>query len=95
MTSGELDTLVALVERGPLWDGDIPSKLGRDSLLASGLAVRIVVRGADGHTAATYSGRDAYKRHFGSSLGGGADTIHEATANRLASRALRRAGEPG
>lgn len=33
MRGGELDTLVALVEQGPLWDGDLPSKTGRDCLI--------------------------------------------------------------
>ena len=61
MTGAEKDTLIALVEQGPLWDGDVPSKTGRDSLLARGLAVRVVVKGEDGWQAATYAGRDAYK----------------------------------
>lgn len=87
----QLDTLVALVEQGPLWDGDVPSKSGRDALLEKGLAVRVVVKGADGYTAATYRGRDAYKAHFGTALGGDADTIDEARGNRIAAQALRRA----
>lgn len=29
MTGAEKDTLIALVEQGPLWDGDVPSKTGR------------------------------------------------------------------
>lgn len=91
MTGAEIDTLVALVERGPLWDGDVPSKAGRDDLILSGFAVRIVMAGADGYTAATYAGRDAYKRHFGTALGGEADTIAEARANRMARRAITRA----
>jgi len=91
MTGAEIDTLIALVERGPLWDGDVPSKWGRDDLIDKGLAVRIVVNGADGYTAATYKGRDAYMQHFGTSLGGGADTIAEARANRLAQRVIRSA----
>jgi hypothetical protein len=94
LTGAEIDTLVALVEKGPLWDGDVPSKAGRDDLIARGLAVRVVVKGTDGHTAATYAGRDAYKRQFGSAVdeNGTADTISEATANRLAQRTIRSAG---
>lgn len=88
LTGGEIDTLVALVEEGPLWDGDVPSKAGRDALISSGLAVRVVVKGEDGNTAATYAGRDAYKSYFGTSLGGPADTIAEAKASRLARRAI-------
>lgn len=88
MDGAQIDTLVALVERGPLWDGDVPSKVGRDELIVAGLAVRIVVGGQDGYTAATYTGRDAYKAHFGTALGGVADTIGEAKANRIARRAI-------
>ena len=40
MRGAELDTLIALVEQGPLWDGDLPSKTGRDCLIERGLAVR-------------------------------------------------------
>ena len=47
MTGAEKDTLIALVEQGPLWDGDVPSKHGRDLLLAHGLAVRVVVKGEE------------------------------------------------
>jgi hypothetical protein len=86
MTGAELDTLVALVEVGPLWDGDVPSKTGRDGLLRKGLAVRVVVKGADGWQAATYAGRDAYKAHFDN-----ADTIAEARAMRIARRTLHTA----
>jgi hypothetical protein len=92
LTGAEIDTLVALVEAGPLWDGDVPSKCGRDCLISRGLAVRVLVNGVDGHTAATYAGRDAYKRHFGTTLGGEADTVDEARANRLARLAIRSAG---
>lgn len=95
MTGAELDTLVALVERGPLWDGDVPSKAGRDALIDGGLAVRVMVNGNDGHTAATYAGRDAYKQHFGTALGGSADTVAEAKANRIARRAVVKAKQRG
>jgi len=93
MTGAEIDCLVALVEKGPLWDGDVPSKRGRDSLIDNGLAVRAIVSGADGYTAATYAGRDAYKCHFGTALGGDAGTIDEAKANRQALRAIAKATE--
>jgi len=95
MTGAEIDTLVALVERGPLWDGDVPSKSGRNDLIDRGFATRVVVAGCDGYTAATYAGRDAYKRHFGTALGGDADTIAEAKANRLARNAIGRASMDG
>ena len=91
MNAAEIDSLVALVEIGPLWDGDVPSKRGRDSLIDQGLAVRVIVDGKDGYTAATYEGRDAYKRHFGTALGGDADTIEEAKASRIVRRAIAKA----
>lgn len=86
----ELDTLIALVERGPLWDGDVPSKSERNSLITKGLAIRVVVRGEDGFTAATYAGRDAYIAHYGGP-DGPADTIREAKINRLARRTINSA----
>ena len=94
MTGAEIDTLVALVERGPLWDGDLPSKVGRSDLRERGYAAMVVVNGQDGYTAATYAGRDAYKAHFGSALGGEADTIAEARANRAARNAIYSVSRP-
>lgn len=70
------DTLIALVEQGPLWDGDVPSKTERDALIDQGLAIRVIVKGQDGFTAATYPGRDAYNQHYGCS------TIAESTVQR-------------
>jgi hypothetical protein len=78
-----IDTLVALIERGPLWDGDVPSKSGRDDLVVAGLAVRIIVKGEDGYQAATLAGAAAYREHFGN-----ADCIREATAFRKAKNAI-------
>lgn len=90
LSGAETDTLVALVEQGPLWDGDVPSKAGRNSLLEKGLAVRVVVKGDDGWQAATYAGRDAYKAMY-PGPDGQADTINEAKVNRTMQRALRAA----
>jgi len=87
MTGAEKDTLIALVEQGPLWDGDVPSKAGRDALLAQGLAARVVVKGEDGWQAATYAGRDAYKALY-PGPDGPADTIAEAKVNRQTRRAI-------
>jgi len=83
LTGAETETLVALVERGPLSDGDVPSKSGRDSLVARGLAARVLVSGQDGYQAATYAGRDAYQARFGA-----AETTEAATANRVMTRTL-------
>lgn len=82
LTGAEIDTLVALVESGPLEDGDVPSKSGRDDLIHKGLAAKIMVNGRDGYQAATYAGRDAYCKHYGES------TVAHAKARRLARRAL-------
>jgi len=90
MRGAELDTLIALVEQGPLWDGDLPSKTGRDCLIERGLAVRVVVKGEDGWQAATYAGRDAYRALF-PGPDGPADTIKEAKVNRLTRRAINSA----
>jgi len=72
------DDLVALVESGPLWDGDVPSKSGRDEAITKGFAIRVVYQGQDGYTAATYKGRDEYCRLFDG------DTMAKAMANRKA-----------
>lgn len=85
LNGAQIDTLIALVERGPLWDGDVPSKRGRDELIDAGLAVRVVVSGEDGFTAATYQGRDAYNALYAS------ETLSEAKANRLAEQAVLKA----
>jgi hypothetical protein len=90
MTGAEKDTLIALVEAGPLWDGDVPSKAGRDALIAKGLAVRVVVKGQDGWQAATYQGRDAYRALY-PGPDGPADTMPEARANRMLHATINRA----
>ncbi|MBP6564346.1 MAG: hypothetical protein KA200_01910 [Burkholderiales bacterium] len=93
LTGAEFDTLHGLVLNGPLWDGDVPSKSGRDSLIERGLAVRVVVRGEDGYTAATYAGRDAWKAQWPDPDGAPAGTMREANLNRLTRRAIDRAKE--
>ncbi len=90
LTAAEKDTLIALVERGPLWDGDVPSKQGRDSLVRRGLAAKVIVKGEDGWQAATYAGRDAYKALY-PGPDGPADTIKEAKVNRATQRTIRNA----
>ncbi|WP_227461659.1 hypothetical protein [Cupriavidus pauculus] len=76
ISKAEVDALVGLVECGPLDDGEVPSPSVRDSLLARGLAVRVVVKGADGYTAANYAGRDVYTKCFGGT------TLAQAMRNR-------------
>jgi hypothetical protein len=85
---GALDSLIALVEQGPVWDGNVPSKSGRDMLIDHGLAVRVVADTlkegwSDGYTAATYLGRDVYSFYFGQS-----GTMKQAKAYRIAQRAI-------
>ena len=94
LTGAEKDTLIALVENGPLWDGDVPSKQGRDSLVQGGLAAKVVVKGEDGWQAATYAGRDAYRALY-PGPDGPADTIREAKVNRTVQRAIIRAAHGG
>lgn len=55
------DTLSAMYEHGPLFDGDVPSKSARNILVTDGYAARVVVNGEDGYNACTYKGRDLYK----------------------------------
>lgn len=90
LSGGEIDTLVALVECGPLWDGDVPSKSARDSLIVKGLAIKVVVQGEDGWQAATYTGRDIYKACF-PGADGPANTIREAKLNRVTARVIHSA----
>lgn len=75
--SGNLtDSLIALLEAGPLWDGDVPSKSGRDSLIEMGLAVRVIMKGEQGYTACTYTGGQVYCNMYGG------DSISESVGNR-------------
>lgn len=78
-----LDTLVAMIEQGPLWDGNVPSKIGRNELVALGLGARVLRKGEDGFTGATYLALEVYCHYFGKS-----DTVAEAKAFRLARRAM-------
>lgn len=55
-----LDTLIALVRRGPLEIGDVPSKVGLDFLLEKGLSSQIVVNGQPDHFSANTFGFDVY-----------------------------------
>lgn len=53
----QLETLRAIHNGGPLWDGDVPSKTARDDLLEKGLIEKVVVKSEDGFQACTYRGR--------------------------------------
>lgn len=75
-TGAALDTLVALIEKGPLDSGDLPSKIGRDELLKSGLAYQIIAKKEQGYVAASYQGLMEYLDYFE------VDTIEHAIFNR-------------
>jgi hypothetical protein len=40
LSGGAQDALWCLFKNGPTWDGDIPSKVGRDELIEAGYAER-------------------------------------------------------
>ena len=65
LDEGWKDTIIALIENGPLFDGDVPSKSARDSLMDKGYATRVVVKGEDGFNAATQKGALLYKQLVG------------------------------
>lgn len=56
LSGAEVDTLGALINAGPVWDGDLPSKAGRNNLVELGLATKCVCNGRQGFQAATYRG---------------------------------------
>lgn len=61
MKSHEYDVIIAAFKHGPLHDGDVPSKSGRDSLLSEGYIAKVIVRGEDGFNALTYRGSAIYR----------------------------------
>jgi len=61
MTGGEIDTIYAAFKHGPLFDGDVPSKSSRDTLLSEGFIAKVVVKGEDGYNACTHKGAWAYR----------------------------------
>jgi hypothetical protein len=61
LESGERDCIRASFKKGPLFDGDVPSKSSRDSLLKKGLMAKVVVSGEDGYNACTNKGAWAFR----------------------------------
>lgn len=61
LSGAEIDTLIALYRAGPLFDGGVPSKHGRDKLVDKGMACRVVVKGDDGYNACTLPGARVYR----------------------------------
>lgn len=93
LSGAEIDTLVALVERGPLEPGELPSKGGCHGLLLRGYAVQTAVQGEEGYYAVAQPGIEAYKREFSTSMAGygGETSLAEVKANRIAKADIRRA----
>lgn len=56
LDGASIDTLHALIKVGPVWDGDLPSKAGRNKLVELGLAAKCIVKGQQGFQVATYRG---------------------------------------
>ncbi len=61
MDSSERDCVRAAYRLGPLDDGDVPSKNGRDNLIEKGYMAKVVVKGEDGYSACTHKGAWAYR----------------------------------
>ena len=51
------DTLMCCVREGPIWEGNLPSKVERDQLHALGLIHPIVVKDEEGFWGANYTAR--------------------------------------
>lgn len=77
LTGAEIDTLVALVERGPLNDGGLPSKVGRNGLISLGLAAQVVIDQDYMQYAATNKGLEWYLQRYK------ADNIKDGRTNRI------------
>lgn len=56
LSSGHREQLAQLINKGPVWDGDVISKAHRGDLIRWRLASRVMVKGKWGYTAATYLG---------------------------------------
>jgi len=61
MNGAERDCILGGYKHGPLFDGDVPSKSGRDRLVEKGYMARVVVKGEEGYNACTYKGARAYR----------------------------------
>ena len=61
MNSGEREMIIATFNQGPLYDGDVPSKSARDTLVSDGFISKVIVKGEDGFNACTYKGLRAYR----------------------------------
>ena len=69
LTAIQREMLRQLVEKGPVWDGDVCSKTARGALFDLGLASRAIVKGESGYTVANYRGHAVYLDGNGAGLG--------------------------
>lgn len=60
LPSGWAETIMLLVEQGPVDDGDVPSKTARNALIHRGFATKVIVGQQEAGNVATYHGRDLY-----------------------------------
>lgn len=63
LNSAQREVLKQLVQKGPVEDGDIASKVARDDLIELGLAGRVICKGEQGYTAANYIGWNVLKAY--------------------------------
>ena len=82
LTGAEIATLVAAVERGPLRAGGLPSKVGRDGLLALRFIAEVVIDKDYWYYAATPKGLEWYLKRYK------AENIRDARDNRIISTHL-------
>lgn len=61
LSAQEQAVLRACQQNGPLEDGDVPSKSGRDDLLDKGFVAKVIVKGEQGYNACTYKGHLALR----------------------------------
>jgi len=59
---GQREVFNQLLFHGPVYDGDVCSKVARDSLFPLGLAVRCCFKGEQGYTAASYRAYSVWQR---------------------------------
>ncbi|WP_144106661.1 hypothetical protein [Paraburkholderia sp. BCC1886] len=80
LPSGWTDVLICLIERGPVDDGDIPSKSARNALLEAGFAAKVIIDQKEAGNVATYYGRALYCQLVDE------DNLEAAIAKRQASK---------
>jgi hypothetical protein len=81
LSANAIATLHQLVAQGPVWDGNLISKAGRDELVKLGAASKIIYFKKDGYQACTYMGAHMFRKlMFDPATGLEQDTLKEALA---------------